>query len=147
MPIHLNRSLLVFAILLVLLGFGSNFYLLSLFGVLLLIPAFLSSSRPPKMGRTPVSTKQETRRIAPPPIQHYEAAAPSVSPRAVNEIPSTTPSSTFAPALFPTSMFPFLSQTVYRPEPTRETAEEKVNQRDDVLEIGTILALLRLALG
>jgi len=142
----LNRNLFVFAILLVILGIGFNIYLLSLFGLLLLIPAVLVTSRPP-VRPAPVPPKQEVRRITSPPVQRAEVIPPTPPPRSM--MPATLPAQpqTYSPALFPTSMFPSISQVGTQPQPPREAAPAKPSERDELVEAGAILVLLRLLSG
>ncbi len=142
----LKRNLLVFALFLVLLGIGSSFYLLSLFGLLMLIPALLSSSRPP-LRPAPPPARQETRRITPPPLQQPAVALSQVPPKTVFVTPTPIQTQTYSPSLFPKSIFPSNVQVGTSPQPVHESAAPKPAERDELLEIGTILALLRLALG
>ncbi|HEV2139424.1 MAG TPA: hypothetical protein VGR53_11365 [Nitrososphaerales archaeon] len=145
----MNRDLFGFAILLVLLGIGFGIYLISFFGLLLMIPAFLA--RPRQKTGTPLPVRQQARRISPPPVRQAEpwvsatqskAAAPAPAP----EPATTTPTPTFGVPIFPTSMFPPLSITS-APPTLNEAPPVKSTQEDELLEIGAILALLRFAFG
>ena len=137
---------MVFALLLVLLGIGSGFYLLSFFGLLLLVPSLISSSRPPTRP-APAPPKQEVRRISPPPVQQPQATVQASQPTTMAAPMPSPQSPTYSMALFPTSMFPPISQLGTIPQPTKETAQRKPEERDELLEVGAVLALLRLALG
>lgn len=142
----MNRNLFAFAFLLILLGLGFNFYLLAFFGLLMLIPAFLSSTRP-RMRPTPTSVKQEPRRITPPLVRQPEVALSQTQPKSTVVAPSAEQPVTYSPSLFPTSMFPAHTQLGTSPQPIRETGAVKPAERDELLEVGTMLILLRLALG
>lgn len=147
----MNRDLFGFAILLVLLGIGFGIYLISFFGLLLMIPAFLAGSRPKAGGTPPPPIKQQTRRISPPPLRQAEPWVTTAKPVAATPAPSpaqptATQTPTFEVPIFPTSMFPSLSMTP-APQATKEDTAAKPSQEDEVLKIGAILALLRFAFG
>ncbi|HYB07537.1 MAG TPA: hypothetical protein VEB87_05220 [Nitrososphaerales archaeon] len=146
----MNRGLLIFALLLVFLGIGFGLYLLSVFGLLLLIPALLSAPRP-STPPAPTQPKQETRRIVPRAAERPETAHPPALTPAPSMAMATTPvpaqTQSYAPALFPTSMFPSLSQTAIQPQPQNVPASEKPAAQDELLEAGAILLLLRLISG
>ncbi|MDG7008905.1 MAG: hypothetical protein JRN06_11855 [Nitrososphaerota archaeon] len=146
----MNRNLLLFAIFLIVLGAGFNFYPLSLFGLIMLIPALMAPSRPvPRPTGAP--TRQEVRRIAPPPrpeptpVQPKPAAVPQAS---VMMSPTQQPSpyTSYSPALFPSAIFPSLSPSVAAP-PQSTVAAQKPAERDELLETGAVLALVRLIFG
>ncbi|MDA4127122.1 MAG: hypothetical protein OK452_07980 [Thaumarchaeota archaeon] len=145
----MNRDLFGFAILLVLLGIGFGIYLISFFGLLLMIPAFLIRSRP-KTGRTSLPVKQQVRRITPPrpPVRLVEPPVSTPQPVVSTNapVPPATTTPTYAVPLFPTSMFPSLSMTPAE-QTSKEATAAKPTQGDEVLEIGAILALLRFAFG
>jgi hypothetical protein len=142
----LNRNLLVFALLLLLFGIGSGFYFLSFLGLLLLVPSLISSSRPPRRPSPPPARK-EVRRISPPPIQQPQVTTQVTQPKP-EVMPVSSPQSPgYSSALFPTSMLPPISQLGTIIQPTKETAQRKPEERDELLEVGVILALVKLALG
>jgi hypothetical protein len=58
-----------------------------------------------------------------------------------------TATKTYEPSLFPTSMFPSLSPMTPPPSPPKEATHGKAEERDEVLETGTMLALLKIILG
>ena len=142
----MNRGLLIFALLLVFLGIGFGLYLLSIFGLLLLIPALLSAPRP-STPPAPIQAKQETRRIVPPAAKRPETAPSAATPMAMATTPVPTQPQSYAPALFPTTMFPSLSQAAIQPQPRGVPASEKPAAQDELLEAGAILLLLRLISG
>jgi hypothetical protein len=143
----LNRNLVVFSFFLVLLGVAFNFYLLSFFGLLLMIPAFLS---PPRTAprKAPVPPRPEFRRITPlPPTRpSMEALAARPTPKVVAPPPPVVQPQTYTPALFPTSMFPSLSQMGNLPQPPSGAAERSA-ERDGLVEAGAILVLVKLLVG
>lgn len=143
----MNRGLAVFAFFLIVLGAGSGFYPVSVLGVLLLIPAFLAPTRRP-LPRPQTSTP-ERRRTAPAP----SAILAGTTPQPKQEIPRVQmpPAPTEAqraatiPALFPTAIFPSMfpgvpTQQAREPKP----AGEKPESRDELLELGALVAILRL---
>ena len=131
------------ATIVILLGAGLGFYPLIFVGLILLIPALMSPSRPPVRGApTPPPPRQETRRIVPPtpheksiatPAPHFGPAPPAPQPHVAPQ------------ALFPMPMFPSLSQMGAPPEP--EPATKTQEGRDEVVEVGVMLALMKLAFG
>jgi len=146
----MNRNLVVFSLLLILVGLAFGLYVISFFGLLILIPAFASSPRPPPR---PASTqpRQQPRRIIPPsqpaPQPQPEQAAPPVQPKQmVSASPATQPQS-YAPALFPSSMFPALSGMGSTLPAAKEAPAPKSEGRDELVEVGTMLALLKLVFG
>jgi hypothetical protein len=147
----LNRNLLVVALFLVLLGLGSNTYLVSFFGLLLLIPALLSSPRP-RQRPVPSAVYQRPRRIAPQQMPPPRVSPPSPQPQPQPQATATPPAAptqtpAYSPALLPNSMFPPIFPSVYIPKPTSGASAEKAAERDELVEAGAILALLRLFLG
>lgn len=139
----MNRNLVYFGVFLVLLGIGFDFYPISFLGLILLIPALLSPSRPP-MTRVPEAPKQEPKRIIP--AAQPQPPASGAEPKSYFTPPPPTQTQTYAPALFPMPMFPSLSQmgTVARPV---EPVPQKQGERDELIEVGAMLALMKLALG
>jgi hypothetical protein len=150
----MNRNLLLFALFLAVLGIGFDFYLLTFFGLLLLIPAALIPSKPP--ARTPQPPKQVARRTGPP--QSSQSMAKEQAPQPMSQYvpqsmaamaPAQYSSSyqSYSPALFPNSMFPSLSMSgSATPQPQGEPAK-KQPERDQLVEAGAILAILKLMLG
>lgn len=142
----MNRNLVLFSVLLVMLGIGSGFYLLSLLGSLFLIPALISRARPPPTRATPPE-KQEARRIIPPtPAQPPAEAAPPQVPGYMAS-PQPTQQQWYSVALFPTTMFPSLSQLGSQVVPPFQPTTAKQEPRDDLVEVGAMIALLKLAFG
>jgi hypothetical protein len=148
----LNRNLFSFAILLVLLGIGFGIYLISFFGLLLMIGAFLARSRPKTSPPPPqVQVKQQARRISPLPPRQAEPWAktiqqPVAPPPPAPEPAATSQTPTFEVPIFPNLMFPSLSTTSVT-SPSKEATTPKPAQEDELLQIGAILALLRFAFG
>jgi hypothetical protein len=151
----MNRNLFGFGLLIILVGIGSGFYLLSLIGLVIMIPALLAPSkiptRPsPGTRQSPGTVRRETRRIIPPPVTRQPEPTPS-QPQHQLAIPTTaapqmsTP--TFSQPLFPNSIFPSLSLVSGPVHPQGSSTPVKSSERDEVLEIGAILAFLRIAFG
>ena len=145
----MNRNLLGLSVLMILFGAVSGFYLLSIIGLVIMIPAFLSGSRLPT--RPPTSTaRRETRRIIPPPVVKQPEPTTYLPPQqGVVPVPSTNTmaSPTFSQALFPNAIFPSLSLVGGSPQATAPGPSAKSAERDELLEFGAILALLKIALG
>ena len=142
----MNKNLVIFGAFLIVLGAGFGYYLISLFGLLILIPALMAPSRP--VSRLPTSAKEEPRRIAPKPQPMPAQVQPPASQPAV-AVPISEPSPyvSYSLALFPNSMFPSLSlSATAQPQPASE-APAKAAERDELIETGALLALLRLFVG
>jgi hypothetical protein len=161
----LNKSLLAFAIVLIVGGVIIGISLLILLGVFLLIPGLLTT--PKTQSKIPVSKKEPPpppRRISPPSAPQAPAAPAAPAPEYLQSSPAQPPatapmtsydfskvsaSSTqgFTPALFPAAIFPPMSgQTNYR-TPQVEPRERQQNQNDELLELGLLIAVLRLTSG
>lgn len=149
----MNRNLLVFALLLIFAGFGVGFYLISFFGLLLLIPALLSPTRiPTRPTPTSAPSSSQQRRITPTPFKQPETAvkAPTAAPTPATMAPPSYEQQAggYTPALFPTTMFPSLSgMTGTQPPLPKEREHAKPREQDEVLEVGGLLVLLRLLSG
>lgn len=144
-----NRNLVGLAFLLILAGIGVGLYLLAFIGLLILIPALLAPSRVPSRP-APAPVRQETRRITPQPLlRQAEPATKEIQqkPTIMVPTPSTTATPVYSPALFPSSIFPSISQVSNYAQPTPPTNPQKSEQRDELLEVGAILAILRIAFG
>jgi hypothetical protein len=144
----MNRGLLIFAILLILTGAFLNEYFISIFGFFLLFPAILSSRRP-RQSRPPVSKEPQSRRVIPKPPPVYEPQPPVQTPVLTPPPPAQVkqPQPTYSAALFPNVMFPSLSTALPSIQRPKESAEQSSTQRDELLEVGALLTLLRLVLG
>lgn len=156
----MNRNLLLFAFFLIVLGVGFGFYLLSILGVIMIIPGLLAPTRPVQRPAPPAPTKQETRRIIPVAkpaspqtgtelasqgtqmslgTQMYPATQTPVA-RSPNETPG------FSPALFPNPILPYLSISGTNPiQPA--PSPQKAGERDELVEAGGIIVLLKLLLS
>ncbi|MDA4124368.1 MAG: hypothetical protein OK438_02790 [Thaumarchaeota archaeon] len=147
----MNRNLLVASVFLILVGIAFGFYPVTLIGFFLLFPALLSSPRPGPM-KTPTTRPQEQpRRIMPHPTPVTEALP---LPAVTAPLPTATPSSSqpiphslasYSSALFPNSMFPNLSLASPTQSSTAKT--EAPAAKDELLEVGALLAFLKLVLG
>ena len=141
----MNRNLLGFGLMLVVLGFGFGAYILSFLGLILLIPSIIPDPPPPAK-HAPQKEKQEPRRIIPrQPSQPADAPQPQRS--YMQDISPPPQPQAYASALFPAPMFPSLSPMAAPMQPPEEAARGKQESRDELVEVGAILALLKLALG
>ncbi|MDG6898575.1 MAG: hypothetical protein JRN24_02440 [Nitrososphaerota archaeon] len=140
----MNKNLVIFGAFLIVLGAGVGYYLISLFGLLILIPAVIAPSRP--VSRLPTSAKEEPKRIAPKP-QPMPTQVRSPPPTMVES--QTPPGAyvSYSPALFPNSMFPSLSLSAAAEPQPASAATAKTAERDELIETGAMLALLRLLVG
>ncbi len=148
----MNRNLLVFGLFLVIAGLFSGYYVLSLFGVLMIVPALRSSSRSPPppvskprdesprtvMGTTPQMQAPAMQAPKPPPPMPA-MTAPSPSPQ--------TQQPGYSPALFPTTLLPSLSLSTGVTQVPSEPVPKSQAAEDDVVKVGAVLALARLLLG
>lgn len=147
MPGSLNRNLVFFGVFLILIGAGSGVYLISFLGVLLLIPALLSPSRLPAP-RTPASGQtQPPRRIIPPAPVKQPPSPQETQPMAATQTETPMQYQGYAGPLFPAPMFPSLSQMGTPPSATSRPPPPAGQGRDELLEVGAILAVLKLLSG
>jgi len=172
----MNRNLLIFSIIMILAGLTISPYIL-LIGLFLLFPALLVPSNPPPQRPPPSQGQQPVRRHAPQPAPTYEpSSAPALQTAQAPQqmvpaapIPTTQISGmSYSPPLFPTSMFPsssqstpmsmFPSTTLFSstgqlqretpgPQAARGAHAESREPKDELLELGALLALLKLAFG
>ncbi|MDG7012015.1 MAG: hypothetical protein JRN11_04205 [Nitrososphaerota archaeon] len=148
----MNRNLLIFGLFLIIAGIFAGFYLLSVFGFLMVIPALLASSRPSQRP-SPGPPREAPRRIMqnaqPPPTLSRDAATVQASTAAALTPPPPSQSQQFSysPPLFPTVLLPSLSISMGVPQTPSEQAPKSQAREDDVLEMGAVLALARLLLG
>ncbi|MDE1858321.1 MAG: hypothetical protein KGI26_04540 [Thaumarchaeota archaeon] len=142
----MNKNLVIFGAFLIVLGAGVGYYLISLFGLLILIPALIAPSRP--ISRLPTSAKEEPRRIAPKPQpMPAQVQTPASQPAMAAPISQPGPYSSYSPALFPNSMFPSLSLSAAVQLQPASAAPAKAAERDELIETGALLALLKLFVG
>ena len=156
----MNRNLLVFSLFLIILGAVSGVYLVSLFGIILLIPSALpsarQSSRNPPQPTQPTQTKRlptwsAAKRMPAdeepvPSAQTDSQPAPPPEP-VVAPMPGPSSMQTYSPALFPGSIFPpVYNPSVQTPLPAG-TEAKKTSERDDLVEVGTLVVFLKLFLG
>ncbi|MDG7008306.1 MAG: hypothetical protein JRN06_08685 [Nitrososphaerota archaeon] len=145
----MNKNLAYFSIFLILIGIGFGIYLVLFLGVLLLIPALLSSARFPT--RSPPTPSQSPRRITPtapaqPTVPSSEQQPMATPAMYGTPMYSPTQYQGYSGSLFPGTMFPSLSQV--GPPPTATSQPPPSGQeRDGLLEIGAILAVLKLLSG
>ncbi|MDG6953322.1 MAG: hypothetical protein JRN71_05895 [Nitrososphaerota archaeon] len=150
----MNRNLLVFGLLLVVTGIFVGFYVISIFGLLMLVPALMASPRPPPSPPVSRPARETPGTIIPPLNPQPTAEQPArqgtgVSAPAIMmaSTPSSQSQSYFSPALFPGTLLPSLSLSMGTPKTTSEPTSEGPARGDEVVEVGAILALVRLLLG
>jgi len=148
----MNRSLVFFSLFLIVVGAFFGLYLVSFFGLLMLIPAFLAASKPLPRPR-PSPPSQAPRRISPPPETKAEtpAQAPSqpgdqskMMPLSVPEYGGSTGLS-YSPPLFPTPMLLTSMPSAVPSPPRPKEPGMKEGSRDELVEVVALLALLKLA--
>ena len=142
----MNRNLVAFSLLVILAGLAFGLYLISFFGFLILIPALASGSRLPTRP-PPTQPKQQPRRIIPPAPPQPESTVPAVQAKPMAAAQPTMQVQSYSPALFPSSMFPSLAGMGSTPLAAKEAATPKPDGRDELVEVGTMLALLKLVFG
>lgn len=155
----MNRSLLVFSILLILVGISLGAFIVAALGFFLLLPALFSTPRPRPQG-TPTGSGQQAPEPAPgrapvietspEPAPFMESVTRPVAPRtfapaSMAPLPPSQPS--FSAPLFPTSIFPSTSQQLPTGQALKEARSEAPDSRDEVLELGALLALMKLVFG
>jgi len=167
----MNRGLLVFSVLLILLGLSLNAYIISILGFFLLFPALLSTPRPRPPGvptgsgqqapePAPVMESASVAETAPEPAPIMETtserapgwgtlstpvAPRTVAPTSMPPLPPSQPS--FSAPLFPTNIFPSTSQQMPTAQVLKEARSESPAPRDEVLELGALLTLMKLIFG
>ena len=148
----MNRNLLIFGLFLIIAGVFTGFYLLSVFGFLMVIPSILGSSRPPPL-RSPGPQNEASRRVMsqtaqPQPTDGQTTPPVQVQPMAaMAPPPSPQPQQfSYSPALFPTTLLPSLSLSMAVPQPPEQASKSQAKE-DELVEMGAILALARLLLG
>jgi hypothetical protein len=130
-------------------GFILGYYVLIIFGFVLLFPALLIPSQKPP--QRPAEQKKEPERRPSPPIQPLQPVQVprTPMPAIVTETPRVSMSAlpSASSPLFPTVMFPSLSLPPPQPTPAPEAKQAPAESRDEVLEYGVLLAILKLVLG
>ena len=159
----LNRNLLILAFFLIVVGALSGFYIISFFGILIMIPALSGPTKPPK-GQTPQAPQQQRQQPQPPrtiprsyqrpptttaPAPKAGPAAPPPQSMSTMAAPSPAPYQPmlYTPALFPGPLLPSLSTMGGTQQPAMAPAELKREGRDELVEVGTMLAILKLVFG
>jgi len=164
--IDTNRELLVISVLLILFGVGSGLPILFILGFFLLFPALLLSSKPipPK---PPIGASQQPPKRSSPPspkLLQAQAQTPAMesgpTPLAASYASYAsvqTPQISYSPSLFPSNIFPSILQATtpmssgapQSGEVSQVTMRERETRepREDLLEIGAILLLVKLVSG
>ena len=144
----MNRGLLAFAIFLIVVGGLFGLIAVAFFGVILLIPALVTTPR--RYPRTPApTTTAPPTRITPPPraaqAVSTKPSTPSSTPSAPVVTSQPTATVSFSAPLFPHAIFPTLGLPVAGASPSE--AQPPPSQRDELLEIGAIYLALRILQG
>jgi hypothetical protein len=151
----MNRGLLVFSFILILLGLVLGVGLVSIFGFLLLFPALLSTPKPRPQGR-PTGWEEQAPIPAPvmetplEPVPIVASVSMSATPKAAAPISiplSSPPQISYSAPLFPTSIFPSLSQQMSTTAAPKEAKSQALVPKDEILELGALLALMKLVFG
>ena len=160
----MNRNLLVFSLFIIVAGLAFGLYIISFFGLLLLIPALAPSPRPPARNAPPPSQPQPWGRATPrrsspsppaPPMPppRTEPVAPPAPPVAsmatsyLTPSPSPTQPVSYSLALFPSPLLPSLSTMGSVPQPAKMQQEVRHEGVDELVEVGALLVILKLVLG
>jgi hypothetical protein len=152
----LNKNLVYFSIFLIFIGIGFGIYLISLLGAILLIPGLLSPTRLPAPRIPAPASAKPPRRIIPPTPAHPTAPASEPQPMATSPSYTSVSSASmdtpmqyqgYTGPLFPAPMFPSLSQMGAPPSVTIQPPPPTNQGRDELLEVGAILAVLKLLSG
>jgi hypothetical protein len=136
----------VFAVIVIFAGLFLGFYVLIIFGFVLLVPALLVPS--PKPPQRPAEQKKEQPRrpsLPPEPIGVPTSPAP-VMTAPTPYVPMSAQPSASSP-LFPTALFPPLSLPLPQAKPPLEAKQVQPESRDEVLEYGLLLAILMMVAG
>ncbi len=147
----MNRNLLIFSILLIAIGVVSGYYYVSVLGFFLLLPSLISSTR--RQGPVPIPKRgaPPPRRILPPARTTELIAPPEPAKPTATLVPATPPTPTvnYSPPLFPTVIFPSFNPPTssVQPQQVAPPQQQQPGQRDELLEIGAIVAIVKLALG
>ncbi len=147
----MNRNLLIFSILLIAIGVVSGYYYVSVLGFFLLFPSLISSPR--RQGPVPIPKRSAPppRRVSPPAPTTELFAPPEPAKPTATLVPPAPPKPTanYSPPLFPTVIFPSFNQPTpsVQPQQVAPAQQQQPGQRDDLLELGAIVAILKLALG
>ena len=159
----MNRNLLVFSLFIIVAGLAFGLYIISFFGLLLLIPALVAPTRPPTRNAPTQPTQPQPqpwgrvippRSRSPPPIpsprtERVAPPAPAMASTTTSYLPPSPPPAqpiSYAPALFPSPLLPPMS-IASSPQPAKPPQETKPEGRDELVEAGALLAILKLILG
>jgi len=158
----MNRSLLIFSLLVIFAGLALGLYIISFFGLLLLLPALATPSRPaqkppPQPAQQPLPrrvTPRSTPPSPPPPAPTPMAEPVSPPPASMGSMvtsysaSSTSPAqqASYSPALFPGPLLPSMSVVGSAPQPAKPH-EARHEERDELVEVGAVLAILKLVFG
>jgi len=159
----MNRNLLVFSLFIITAGLAFGLYIITFFGLLLLIPALASPSRPPAKNapNQPAQSQpkpwgtviQRRSTPSPPPptpspkIEPVTPPAPPISSMVSSYSTTSSPTNqpvSYTPALFPGPLIPSMSAMGAPPQPPKSPQEVKHEGIDELVEVGALLAVLKL---
>ena len=155
----MNKGLLAFSILLIVVGALLGVGIIALIGIILLIPAAMSRSTKPTQTQNKTAPQQsrvsarQSSPARPVPQPWQQQAGQTGQPEtdiAVEVVTQPMPRPTVSAgygtnsALFATPMFPTFSQPYASVPASEERKREGEKERDELLEMALILGLLRL---
>ena len=163
----MNRNLFVFSLFIIAAGLAFGLYIITFFGLLLLIPALAAPTRPPARNAPPKPTQSQPQpwgrvipRRSPPsppppptPSQGTGPVAPPAPPMAsmVTSYSAAPASSaqpvSYSPALFPSPLLPSMSTMGSAPPPAKSQQESRHDGRDELVEVGALVAILKIIFG
>jgi len=163
----MNRNLLVFSLFIITAGLAFGLCIITFFGLLLLIPALAAPSRPPARNAPPKPAQGQPQpwgrvipRRSPPsppppqtPSRGTEPGAPPAPPMASMvtsysaPLPSPAQPISYSPALFPSPLIPSMSTMGSSPPPAKVPPESRHDGRDELVEVGAVLAILKIIFG
>ena len=164
----MNKNLLVFSLFVIVAGLAIGLYVISIFGLLLLITALAAPSRPPGQNAPPRPAQPQPQsggRVTPrrspsppPPPTQSPMSEPVVPPSPTSPMasmvtpysapsPSPTQPFSYSPALFPWPMLSSMSTMGSTPQPAKPPQETRHVESDELVELGAMLAILKLVFG
>ncbi len=138
--------MLAFAAILIFFGLAAGFPFVAVIGFVLLFPALIIPSRPPLPGKVEQKRSEPTRSA--PATMPTARQAPPVTPAGMDvQHVSMSSQPSASAALFPNVIFPSLSPVPAAPSAPQAAKEGAAEQRDEVVELGFILAVVKALVG
>lgn len=145
----MNKGLFGLSVLMIIFGAVSGFYIVSLFGVLLLIPSVASGGarRPPPT--VPAGSAPTGQRISPPPVARLSANRPPAAKMDVSMVAvEAVTVQSYSQPLFPGMVFPSIGLiTPALPAAPTPAPAPQQGGREDLVDALGILVLLKLLSG